>query len=388
MDDSLLIEKESLLFLKKSPDAYFWDEVELRVNIDRFEADQQEFAVRFKTRSWSEMRSEEQFNDVSLESHKARYGLLLNRVLKNRYYTVIEYLYTQEMISVHQDLAKVYEDRLSVLQKSTEISDMDPLKFSYDLVDTENELLRVQMETNRLTSRMKLISNEICRDIGTNCSVSFDKEERVSTDQILKIIEQIAVEPAVKNADLWNAEKDSELAAVRYNLEKSKNSPWFSFIETSYDMENKDDFAKAFSIEFGISVPFGPGSRQKMRRRQLEKIKAKTAFEILKRQHKEDISRVSQELRGLIEQYENFLQKKESGRNRFLYDLWQEREGTDPMILLNLRESMLKSQRAETKLIFKINGIYIDLLDISGKLSEVPLRNYLSQAREYYELCQ
>ena len=49
------------------------------------------------------MRDEKRLDAASLESHQARYGLLLNQALKERYDIVIDYLYLQEMTTVYGD---------------------------------------------------------------------------------------------------------------------------------------------------------------------------------------------------------------------------------------------------------------------------------------------
>ena len=106
---------------------------------------------------------------------------------------------------------------------------------------------------------------------------------------------------------------------------------------------------------------------------------------MLKRRNEENIVRLSEEPRQLIHQYETFRKKRQTGGSRSRYDLSKRTEGTDAMILLKIRESMLKSDVSDTKLLFQIYMHYTDLLDISGKLSEEPFRNYLSETKVYYE---
>lgn len=389
-DDSLLIENKAISFLNDAKDASFLDEVEFRVNVDEFENDKQKVALRFKTKSWDEFRSEERLNAAGIQAHQARHELLLNRAIKNRYLIIIDCLYCQETAAAYRDLAKMMEDRLKVLQKSAEISGVDPLKLSHDLAETENNLLNVQMELAELKNRMKLISYEIRRALGGSPAVPvapvvFEHVKRVETNQILQFIQELDSLALAQNAALKGAEKDFELAAARYELEKSKNSPWFSFIETGYDLEQKGDFAQSFSVGFGIAVPFGASKRPEMKARELEKMKAKTACEIMKRQHQDNIIRSCEELRQTIHQYEDFTRMIQSAGNVSLYDLWRQTEGTDPIILLNLKELMLKNKISETKLLFQIYKQYIELLDIAGKLSEKPLKNYLSEEKEHYD---
>ena len=73
-DDALPAEKEILSFLEKNQDAPFLDELELRLNVDEFDYDRQEFAVRFKIRSFGEMRDLKNLALAGMASREAQYG--------------------------------------------------------------------------------------------------------------------------------------------------------------------------------------------------------------------------------------------------------------------------------------------------------------------------
>jgi len=384
-DDALPEEKEILSFLEKNQDAPFLDELELRLNVDEFDYDRQEFAVRFKIRSFGEMRDLKNLALAGMASREAQYGLVLNLALKRRYDIVLEYLYCREMIIAYGELTKVCEDRVHVLKRRSEVPGADPLKLSYELVDAENDLLDVEMETERLKDRSKLISLEIQKNMGTNGPIAFENERRVDINEITNEIRQIAKVPAVKNAAIQSAQKKADLAAARYALEETRNGAWFSFIETAYDLEQRYDFDKAFSIGFGISIPIGTTSRPEMREKKLKELNAKRACEMLRQRKNDETVRLSNELLHLIRRYEHFHEKMQSGGGNRHYNVWQGTEGADPMILLKIRESVLKKQIGKTKRLFEIFRGYTDLLDVSGKLLEKPLRNYLTHARECFE---
>jgi hypothetical protein len=383
-DDALPEVKEILSFLEKNQDTPFLNELEFRLNVDEFDYDRQEVAVRYKIRSFGEMRDLKKLALADMASQEAQYGLLLNRALKRRYDIALEYLYSREMISAYGELTKVCKDRLQVLKRHSEVPGEDPLKLGYALVEAENDQLDVEMEIERLKDRSSLISHEIQREMGTNGPIAFENEKRVNIDEIEDVIRQIANVPAV-TAAVQSAQKKADLAAARYTLEKTQNGAWFSFIETAYDVEQRYDFDKAFSIGFGISVPIGTTSRPEMREKKRKELSAKRACKMLRQQKNDETVRLSNELQHLIRRYERFHEKMQSGGGKRHYHVWQGTEGADPMILLKIRGSMLKKQIRETKLLFEIFRGYTNLLDVSGKLLQKPLRKYLTHARERFE---
>jgi hypothetical protein len=122
-----------------------------------------------------------------------------------------------------------------------------------------------------------------------------------------------------------------------------------------------------------------------MREKKLKELNAKRACEMLRQRKNDETVRLSNELLHSIRRYERFHEKMQSGGGNRHYHVWQGTEGADPMILLKIRESVLKKQIGTTKLFFEIFRGYTDLLDVSGKLLEKPLRNYLTHARERFE---
>ena len=55
-EDALTEEKKILSFLEQNQDTPFLDELEFRLNVDEFDYDRQEVAIRYKIRSIGEMR--------------------------------------------------------------------------------------------------------------------------------------------------------------------------------------------------------------------------------------------------------------------------------------------------------------------------------------------
>ncbi len=385
-DAALSFEKESLTFLQNAGNRSLLEEVEFRVAVDEFERDQQEIAIRFKPRGWSQIRDEKKFNAAVLQSHHAQYDLLLHQALKNRYITVIDWVYHSEMLRLYADLMQVCQDRLKVLKKSAGMSDMDPVKLSSELMDTETDLLRVQMEEAELKNRVHFLTEEIRTNTGAQGLVSLNAGKLISPENIGKTSSEIASAPAEENAAVRKSRMDAHLANARCDLEKSKNTAWSTFIETAYDLSEKDETDKAFSIEFGISLPIGAEKRPEMKARKTDGIKAKAEYEILHQQIKQSIPSLAAELGNLLRHYDLLKQKKQSGRSQSLYNLWQRTQGADPLLLLRLRESMIKAYLAEKKLIWLIRAKYVELLDSSGRLSEQPLRNHLSDEKEQISL--
>lgn len=373
-DYTLDYSNRKIAFLNvSSSNTPFLNEVELRVDIDKFKSDEQSYAVRFKPNGWGEARDGKRVYDATLEYSKTERDMLYNRALKDRYLTVIDYLFTKHVMALNEELMVLYEDRMNVLRQMASSPDFD----GSDLIDVENDIIKLQLDLINLKNDAVTIEDEIGRNIGTG-PVEFESEEIAGVGVIEKATDQILREAGAENVYLENARLNAELAKARHRLEQSENRKYLQFVEAAYDMDDRDDFEQAFSIRFGISIPIVNPNRLDVNRRKLASLKAKSEYEIAKKTASGDIIRLSRNLKRLIRQYEVLAEKKTESGAESSYKIYRQVDGVSPLILLKLKESMLKTDIAIEKTRRRIYEKYVKLLDISGRLPEKPLKNHLA----------
>ena len=99
-----------------------------------------------------------------------------------------------------------------------------------------------------------------------------------------------------------------------------------------------------------------------------------------------DISFFLRDLERSIKQYDILLGRKAASNAESSLEVFKRIEGTNPLKLLKMKKSMLKTEVAITKMKRRILRKYVNLLDVSGKLFEKPLRNHLSTDLEPLDL--
>ena len=107
-------------------------------------------------------------------------------------------------------------------------------------------------------------------------------------------------------------------------------------------------------------------------------MKFKSQQHVLECEVRQTIPVIRKKLHHQIEQYTAFQQKKTSSFSTAAFDRLLRTKGTDPLTLLKFRKSMLGTDILQAKFSHKIFTTYIELLDITGKLGETPMMNYLS----------
>ncbi len=157
-------------------------------------------------------------------------------------------------------------------------------------------------------------------------------------------------------------------------------------MQFDYEMDERRDFEEAMILKFGIMLPIVNPNRLDIDRRKLTSLKEKSDFENLRREIAGDITFFLRDLERSIKQYDILLGRKAASNAESSLEVFQRIEGTNPLKLLKMKKSMLKTEVAVTKMKRRILRKYVNLLDVSGKLFEKPLRNHLSTNLEPLDL--
>ena len=91
---------------------------------------------------------------------------------------------------------------------------------------------------------------------------------------------------------------------------------------------------------------------------------------------------LQEEINALIEQYEFLTERSEMIKTESFLGKYAMVDGENPLILLKIRQSIIRNGELMDEVKYKIYKKYIQMMDITGKLSEYPLRNFLSKNRE------
>lgn len=376
-NSNLLNEIQNFNYNQKTKPLSFIEEPEFRVSIEDFEKNEQKYSLRFKPRGLEEIRAEKELYNAMVQSNKSSIETFLHQELKNRYVSVVDTLYFSEMAVLNEKIKVVLDDKETILKRSVETLDFD----AAELAAIANKRAGVEIEIAELQSQSNL-------PIDTTDIIKIEHIQDRIKDICLKA-EQDVIASAESgggvnslNADqddniyLKNAKSEILMADAELRMKDAEKKSLISFIEAAYKSEEDYNFDKAVSIEFGISIPINSGNQSEIIKRKLAVIKSKNEHNSIKQKIDNSISEISFEIGILIENYRKIDAIKEKLNAAFnnLID-------TDEITLLNLlefKENILKTEINLTKLSHTIFLKYIEILDITGKLSQKPLRNYLS----------
>jgi hypothetical protein len=382
-DPTLHFQNEKVDFLKgSSANTPLIREVEFRGRIDEFEESQQRWGVRISPTGWGETRSGKRVYKSRLAYNEAQFDLLLNKALKRRYMALIDYIRTRDLLELNRKLMEIAEDRLDIKRKSIDHLDFDPTA----LIAAEDDVIQLQLELIDLENSLRDLEDKIRTAMHAEGPVSLEPERLIEVNAIRQAIEDFRHPPETENVHIRRAHLSTELAHHRYNLEKAANRRYLSFLQFDYEMDERRDFEEAFLFKFGLIIPVVNPNRLDIDRRKLTSLREKSDYENLRRDIAGDITFFLRDLERSIKQYEILLGRKAASNAASSLDTFQRIEGTNPLKLLKMKKSMLKTEVAIVKMTRRIHRKYVNLLDVSGKLFEKPLVNHLSSDLEMLDL--
>lgn len=359
-----------------SPNTPMFDRIEVRTETDEFDMSTQQYSIRFYPNGWEETENGKKVHLATMAWNRAQLDLLVHEALVERYLLVVNLLSNRNILTLKKQLWVVFDDRISVLHQKSRSLDFD----IEDLIETESDRTDLKLELIELESIISGIEDRIRIHIRTREVIDLDTGSLPGIDMIETMIRENDSLPNDRNIYLINDGLRAELAQSRHHLEISESRRYVRFFEAAYDSRRRDDSAEAYSLGFGIRLPFVNSDRLGINQRHLRQLSEKGRYLDLRNELSHEISFLSRDLNRLCRQHRVLSETRKDNRSPF--DIYRQYEGIDPIRLLKIKEISLRDDIRHASIGRDLYVRYIEWLDISGMLSEKPIKNYLSRNLE------
>jgi hypothetical protein len=353
----------------------YLNRVELRTETDDFDLLKQRYALRAYPKGWGETSRTRAYLETARQTVHLQHEALLGQVLKKRYEMVLDYVESQALLQIYQQLLQIYRDRVTVLQKQ---SAGDLTLDVTTLIAAEDQVIDLQLEIIKWQDQQTSVSHKIQMLTDTSAVVSFSEQTMLDVVAIGRVVASLPESPAVTNPYLKVQQLKGELAESRYQLEVAKGRDYLSFVSLEFDTDHRDHLRQAFSVGFAFKLPFFNPDQEGLNRRKLAQISEKLKYQEQQQGVTERTLSLRRSLQRFIEQHQLLHARKAQDTAEASFSRYQRLEGINPLTLLKLKESMLRDEIRLTHLTQTIRWRYLELLEVLGKLTERPLRNYLS----------
>lgn len=388
------IQQEKSDYLKNAgPFVPLVRDAELRIGSKFSSINRPEYTIRVQPVGFGETKNTRKIMSA-LSEHSSEAALLrLNEALVNRYELGLTFLEYSRVFELQEQLLVVYEDRIKVLEQKVFSSSADLSM----VIDAEDELTKLKSDHIELGREIRVLQIKIASLIGNQSFSVIDTAGFKSVSRLAADVDTMSLVPDSNNVYMSFYRAEFELSKCRYELERSESHRYIPYMDFSFDHDeyqkqlnekndrDKFDFKKAYSVEVGLKIPFFNYDRQTIARRKIDFLSDKESYEMAKVEMEDQMHKDIEDIKALSALYKHLQKRELEVDAQASLKKYLQMSGVDPEMVLSIKESVLKNSIKLENVKFSLMRNYVRVLDLSGKLSDLPLRNCISSSGELVE---
>jgi hypothetical protein len=342
------------------------EEVNLRTETDQFDFGRQEYAVRAMFNGFTESKyyALEKASLVRLKDIEK--NVRIKEVLYSKYKDIISLKYNVEKIPLIDSLETQYNHSLSqliqVISSGEFIDPKDVLKIEENLYELSQKRKAAIVAISELKSRLNLDENSI---------VLFD--DWISLNTIETMIATLMYKIPATFDQKYTA--SSMKNKSRFMMESANNKRILDYAQLRYSKRDNRLFQDEFSIGLGIRIPY-----------QGSQIKSKNDY--LLKEHEMQFEKNTESAKGEVDFKRDLIAiqslieeiKFYKNTNEKIFKTLNENHLESALAIINAKKLIeLTNKQKQLDLEEKIVTYFINLVNDADKISELPLKNYLSE---------
>jgi len=337
-------------------------EAELRLRTNDLNFSPDDVKLRLGFLNPMEQRANRNLETTQKEYLQAKYAYEGNKLLANRYKQLIKHFY----LSSYEEMLRDEVDKLTL-----DYEQMQLKKVSFkDWLETDERIVKKELKRQDVSTSIEMLEYEIGEILESQDSITWNNFEFISVG---KMQEVIFPDSAMMSSRVALAVKLFEMDVMAYNVEKAESRSSIGYIQAEYGLEGNGDINKNLGFQVGISLPLFNSDKPKLQRKKLELLGQEHKIIEAENETSLDEYKLNTQFRNQIMKYqqikERLIEIEALGKNLTYDDI------EEYLALINYHGN-LKTIRLEVYL--DCLNTYIDLLELSGRLSKAPFVNYIS----------
>jgi hypothetical protein len=248
-----------------------------------------------------------------------------------------------------------------------------------DLIDAESDELEITIdieEAGILLDELEYLIKELYDFPG---AISWDEVELMETEDILNLFAEFRANPGNEYIELIKLDQRNALEAERFNIEKSESLRNIGYFQAGYDVNRGNEPSEHFGYQIGVRIPIVNPDKPQLNRRKLALMGDEAKLDEERDAHRKNMELNVLRMDHFATQHSEIMSKLKSIEQENILNLQSPGKGVKISDLIKWNEfhrELLEKKNQVEKKIFKT---YIEYLNLNGKLSEFPMRNYLSK---------
>jgi len=364
-------------FLKTNDFSGPWiNRLEFRAGSDNLDLNVEDFRLRITPGNPAELKANNRYYDKQKALLNIEYQETLADAIKDRYRLLIEHYFEYNKKETLEKQISINRQLIDMMTKST---GEYPLDLS-DLIDAQSDDLDMTIKIEDSKIYIDELEYTMREWLPFSENINWDEQDLMDIDGILKLFSEMREQEIMQHIELTRLEQKNALEAERYSIEKSEALRNIGYIQGSYVTDRGDVASEHFGYQIGVRIPIVNPDKPALNRRKLDLMDDEAELK-----DEQDIYRKKIELAELridhyAVQYREIESKLEALSKQNLLNFQTPDKNIKMTDLLKMNEyylDLLDKKRNTGKNIFRN---YLEYLDLSGKISELPLKNYLSKS--------
>ncbi len=351
--------------------------VEFRARTNDFNITQDDFRLRFNPTNPWEISANKKYYSLEKNSLIIDYQYALNKAIYKRYNQLISFFQLSDEIQYKKKEIILQQDQLKILEAALNNSDFDITEY----IKEKENLLNLSLDLNDLNHTKQKVEHEIKSSFNYSGNIEDNVNiQLISYEQIKNIVElKSVISDTVNNIHIENLNRQITLDEQRIVIEKAEGRRNIGYIQAEYDRLRGDDFDNHFGVQIGVRIPLTNADKPDLNRRKLNLMEDKA--DVVREKTTLDVQceLLKLDLEFLFNQYQLIIGEISNDK---LLVLLNQNQNIKPEDLLEAQKSILKIKKYEKLIQWDIYKSFIDYLYYSGKLIDIPLKNYLSEGLE------
>ncbi len=356
------------------------DEMEFRTETNDFKLAEQQYVLRGRFHTKDQQQAFADFQQARIELNTIEEQLLMQDLLRERYDAIIEVAYFENLLAAKKEQKILLEDRMTVLKKSINLPKFNIL----DIIEAEDDLHEADRNILRLKNALTIAQQRIFRFSNQQGYLQTGNLSLIEIEEVMSVARSLSPNPSEAHATLVKRNLNVNLAVKEQAIRRTQEENTIDFFQAQIGGNDDRGFQQVFSLGMGIKIPVRNQQRENLNELEFEKIDEGLKYEELKIKLKERMTQIRLEMESQYELYQLLGQQLENSQANEVLKQYQKIAGASPIAMLKLKGSRFKKELEQFRVQQDIYILYVELLDASGKMMELPLRNYLMGELEVF----
>jgi hypothetical protein len=380
-DPKLTTNQQTLAFINTlNYNLPYLQKAEFRFGADVFDLGGQQYGINLVPNTLGQKRMQNAIKSTELNKSMAENSILLHQSLSERYRILTEVRFNQSFYEKEKTLESLLNQKKETLKKMIQQGLNVSVK---DIADTEND--RYDIQLNLLETEAKLAeTNETVKQIlGTSKEVLISFSNEIEVKDIEKVVKSIKESKNSATPEILFAKTEIEAEKAALNLENATNKEILRGVQL-VSSPKSNTFLNSLGLRFTLGIPITGNSRLKRNELALDLKKAENKEFLLQNDTKKTIQIQIVTLENLIKKYNIYADKAENSLIKSLLNNTQLVAEMNAAELLDLKLSQQKTEVELVNIEYSILKQYLELLENTGLIVAMPLKNYLSVGLETF----